>query len=134
MLAGLNHNIRHRQKVYHIQTEDSGLNNPQIVTHIFVGGNILATQKISYEQHVGAPERNRVVREMMEQQHKSMLRNLVNGSYDDSPQECEDQTDPGLDLASYMESAPKAQSEPGSPQSLEDVVLTYLSKERSRKE
>ena len=134
MLAGLNHNIRHRQRVYHIQTEDSGVSNPQIVTHIFVGGNILATQKISYEQHLHAPERNRVVRKMMEQQHKSMLRNLVNGTYDDSQQAHDDPTDPGLDLASYMESTPKAPSEPGATQSLEEVVLTYLSKERSPKE
>jgi hypothetical protein len=83
MVVGFNHNIKHKGKMYHIQTEDSGLENPHIITHLFVGGNILASKKTSYADIVGAENLAQVVRELMEEQHKEMLRNLINGVYDD---------------------------------------------------
>ncbi len=83
MVVGFNHNIKHKGKGYHIQTEDSGLDNPHIITHLFVGGNILASKKTSYADIVGAENLAQVVRELMEEQHKEMLRNLINGAYDD---------------------------------------------------
>jgi hypothetical protein len=83
MVVGFNHNIKHKGKMYHIQTEDSGLENPHIITHLFVGGNILASKKTSYADIVGAENLGQVVRELMEEQHKEMLRNLINGVYDD---------------------------------------------------
>jgi hypothetical protein len=83
MVVGFNHNIKHKGKMYHIQTEDSGLENPHIITHLFVGGNILASKKTSYADIAGAENLGQVVRELMEEQHKEMLRNLINGVYDD---------------------------------------------------
>ena len=83
LVTGFNHNIKHKGKQYHIQTEDSGLENPHIITHLFVGGNILASKKTSYADIVSAENLTQVVRELMEEQHKEMLRNLVNGVYDD---------------------------------------------------
>src|SRR5688572_3628276 len=81
-VTGFNHNIKHKGKVYHVQTEDSGVSNPHIITHLFVGGNILASKKTSYADIVNAENLQEVVRELMEEQHKEMLRNLINGVYD----------------------------------------------------
>ena len=81
-VTGFNHNIKHKGKVYHVQTEDSGVSNPHIITHLFVGGNILASKKTSYADILGAENLKDVVRELMEEQHKEMLRNLINGVYD----------------------------------------------------
>lgn len=81
-VTGFNHNIKHKGKVFHVQTEDSGVNNPHIITHLFVGGNILATKKGSYADIGKAPNLAELVRELMEEQHKEMLRNLINGVYD----------------------------------------------------
>jgi hypothetical protein len=83
MVGGFNHNVKHRGLVYHVQTEDSGLQNPHIITHLFVGGNILASKKTSYADIARAENLPQVVRELMEEQHKEMLRNLINGVYDD---------------------------------------------------
>ncbi len=83
MVPGFNHNIKHRGKAYHVQTEDSGLGNPHIITHLFVGGNIIASKKTGYADIVGAENLAQVVRELMEEQHKEMLRNLINGVYDE---------------------------------------------------
>jgi hypothetical protein len=82
MIPGFNHNIKHKGRIFHVQTEDSGPKNPHIITHLFVGGNILASKKTEYTEIVGKPDYERTVRSMMEEQHKAMLRNLVNGVYD----------------------------------------------------
>lgn len=85
MVQGFNHNIKHKGKLFHIQTEDSGRDNPHIITHVFVGGNILASKKTSYADIVKADRLEQIVRELMEEQHKSVLRNLINGVYDGAP-------------------------------------------------
>lgn len=81
-VTGFNHNIKHKGKLYHVQTEDSGVSNPHIITHLFVGGNILATKKSSYTDIARSENLAELVRELMEEQHKEMLRNLINGTYD----------------------------------------------------
>jgi len=81
-VTGFNHNIKHKGKMYHVQTEDSGVSNPHIITHLFVGGNILATKKSSYADLSRSETLSELVRELMEEQHKEMLRNLINGTYD----------------------------------------------------
>lgn len=82
-MVGFNHNIKHKGRIFHVQTEDSGTLNPHIITHLFVGGNILATKKTSYADIVKAENLGDIVRELMEEQHKAMLRNLINGVYDE---------------------------------------------------
>ena len=81
-VSGFNHNITHGGRVFHVQTEDSGVNNPNIITHVFVGGNILASKKTSYAEVLKAENLQELVRQLMETQHKQMLRNVVNGAYD----------------------------------------------------
>jgi hypothetical protein len=47
-LLGYNTNVRHSGELFHIQTEDSGVGHPHVITHLFVEGTILATKKTSY--------------------------------------------------------------------------------------
>lgn len=83
MVVGFNHNLKHRGRTYHVQTEDSGLENPHVITHLFLGGNVVASKRTSYADIVRAENLTRVVRELMEAQHKEMLRDLVDGVYDE---------------------------------------------------
>lgn len=82
-LLGYNTNVRHKGRVYHIQTEDSGLAHPHIITHLFAdGGRIVATKKTSYAQHVGDEGYAVVVKKLMQDQHKSLFIALRDGVYD----------------------------------------------------
>src|SRR5262249_413226 len=78
-VMGFNHNVRHLGRVYHVQTEDSGVKNPHLFTHVFFGGTILATKKVVYDS--GADEV--MVRALMQKQHKDMLREFKAGAFDD---------------------------------------------------
>ncbi len=82
MLQGFNHNIKYRDIIFHIQTEDYGAKIAQIITHIFINGNIIASVKSSYNEVVNATEIKGVIKQMMETQHKKVLKDLVSGKYD----------------------------------------------------
>jgi hypothetical protein len=82
-LLGYNNNIRHKNRVFHVQTEDSGVRHPHIITHLFMdGGRILKSVKTSYADHLGADKMADTVRQMMKDQHKAMLMGLRDGQYD----------------------------------------------------
>lgn len=82
-LLGFNNNVRHRGRVFHIQTEDSGIKNPRIVTHLFAdGGRILKTTRTDYAEHVGREDMAPVVRKLMKEQHKAMFIALRAGELD----------------------------------------------------
>jgi hypothetical protein len=83
MLPGSNTNIRHGGVLFHVQTEDSGRAHPHVITHLYHGGTILASEKNSYAQHLEAPDLPARVREQMDAQHHAMLKRLASGEIDE---------------------------------------------------
>jgi hypothetical protein len=82
-LLGFNNNVRHRGRIFHIQTEDSGVKNPRIVTHLFAdGGRIIKTTRTEYTEHVARPDMQVYVRSLMKEQHKNMFTALRLGELD----------------------------------------------------
>ena len=82
---GFNNNIRAKDQVFHIQTEDSGLSSPHIITHLFAdGGRVVKSHKRIYaaaietEADIGA-----YVRQLMKAQHLEMVFALRDGRFDD---------------------------------------------------
>ncbi len=82
MQLGFNTNFRYRDVVFHVQTEDSGRANPHVITHIFHGGNIIASLKSDYSDLLVEADLETPVRKLMESQHKSMLKQLSRGEFD----------------------------------------------------
>lgn len=82
-LLGFNNNFKHKGSVYHIQTEDSGVKHPHIITHLFAdGGRILKSIKTSYAAYLSEPNMADIVRSMMKEQHKAMIVALRDGRFD----------------------------------------------------
>ncbi len=80
-VVGFNHNLKHAGRVFHVQTEDSGLPRAHYLTHLFIGGNIVASMKGDYSDKADEPELQQIVRKLMEEQHKQMVRRLVAGEF-----------------------------------------------------
>ncbi len=87
MLSGFNTNIRHRGALFHVQSEDSGLEHPHIITHLFHGGNIIFSEKSSYADSVDDVECELRVKELMTGQHKTVLERLRAGDFDETIEE-----------------------------------------------
>jgi hypothetical protein len=80
---GYNHNIPHRGRLYHVQTEDSGISKAHIFTHVFYDGTIIASNKVEYRDKLEESDLDPIIVGLMQESHKSMIRNLRNGEFDE---------------------------------------------------
>jgi len=79
MLAGFNNNVIYKNDVYHVQTENTGPPNSFITTIIYRKGAVVASKKISYEDVLQDKNADETVKQLMENQHKSMIKALLGG-------------------------------------------------------
>jgi hypothetical protein len=126
----------YKGKVFHIQTEDSGINNPHIITLLYRGGTIISSKKTSYADIIKVDNLEQVVEELMKDQHKDMLRNLKAGKFDErafdsrssGPQERTQ--DPLRATGAHRDPPPVPRQVPGetprNTQSLDEIILDYL--------
>lgn len=82
MVLGFNHNVMYKGEVFHVQTEDSGVASPHIITLLYRGGVILCSKKTSYADILKIENLESVVEELMKDQHKEMMRRLKSGEFD----------------------------------------------------
>ncbi|HEY8945276.1 MAG TPA: FHA domain-containing protein [Polyangiaceae bacterium] len=81
---GFNNNIKSHDQLFHVQTEDSGLDQPHVITHLFAdGGRVIKSHKRSYAADVSKPNVGELVRELMKAQHLEMVLALREGRFDD---------------------------------------------------
>ena len=82
--VGFNNNIKFKGQVFHVQTEDSGLDKPHIITHLFAdGGRVIKSHKRSYADAVDRPDVALYVRSLMKGQHLEMAMLLRDGAFDE---------------------------------------------------
>ena len=82
MLSGFNTNFRYRGVLFHVQTEDSGRENPHVITHLFHGGNIIVSEKQEYSELLIEDDLESAVKKLMQGQHKAILKQLSRGEHD----------------------------------------------------
>ena len=83
MVLGYNHNVMYKGEVFHVQTEDSGVANPHVITLLYRGGMIVSSKKINYSDILKMDKLEVVVEELMKEQHKDMMRRLKAGDFDE---------------------------------------------------
>ena len=82
MITGFNTDVKHKNRVFHIQTEDKGEGNPYVESLVYVGGEILATKRTSYAEVVQNGRDDHAVQDLMEQQHRTMIAAIQRGRFD----------------------------------------------------
>lgn len=113
MLVGFNTNIPYKGKVYHVQTEDTG-ETFTIISLLYFKGAILSSKKTTYEHLKDAPDCEDRVRELMKEQHKSLIKELINGKITD-----EKDTAEKIVKAKEVEEVKKYKS-------LDDILIDYI--------
>ena len=133
MITGFNTDIRHNDKVYHIQTEDKGLQNPYIESLVYVGGEILASKKTSYAEQMKDGIDEKWIGGLMEQQHRTMIAAIKRGRFDGPADTTKTTPRPGA--PTILAPAPEpGQVSVSSPQlsdekTLDQVIIDYLASE-----
>lgn len=125
MVLGFNHNIKHKGKVFHVQTEDSGVETPHIITLLYVGGNIMNRVKTSYADIIKVDDLESVVRDLMQEQHKTMIRKLISGDFD-VPSKVEEPLPQEKELTKKEEKE-QFGGDILSDKGLDEVILDFLS-------
>jgi hypothetical protein len=131
LITGFNTDIRHNEKVYHIQTEDKGLQNPFIESLIYVGGEILASKKTSYAERIKEGIDDKLIGSLMEQQHKTMIAAIKRGRFDGLSESATSRTQisrattVAQPSGAVVPPAPSSQPE----KTLDQVIIDYLASE-----
>ena len=130
MITGFNTDIKHNEKVYHIQTEDKGVGNPYIESLVYVGGEILASKKTAYGDRAAKPNEKQIA-ELMEKQHRTMIAAIKRGKFDSLLDGGKEKTitQSGKTLAATPAPAPTMEQPIDDEKSLDQVILDYLAAE-----
>lgn len=83
MLTGYNTDVPHEGVVYHVQTEDKGLETPIILSLVYVGGAILASKRAPYSDLIASGFDEAVLAERIQRQHKLICAALHAGRVED---------------------------------------------------
>lgn len=70
MITGYNTDVEHGGVVYHVQTEDKGLQTPIILSLVYSGGEILASKRAPYDDLIASGFDQKVLTERLQRQHK----------------------------------------------------------------
>ena len=83
MITGYNTDVEHKGVVYHVQTEDKGLNTPVILSLVYTGGAILASKRSPYDDLIASGFDEAVLTERLQRQHKLICAAVHSGRIDD---------------------------------------------------
>lgn len=83
MITGHNTDVEHGGVVYHIQTEDKGLDTPVILSLVYSGGAILASKRSPYDDLIEAGFDEAVLTERLDRQHKLICAAIHSGRLED---------------------------------------------------
>jgi hypothetical protein len=134
VITGFNTDIKHNEKVYHIQTEDKGLQNPYIESLVYVGGEILASKKTSYAEQLKTGVDEKWIGSLMEQQHRTMIAAIKRGRFDGPADATKNAVPrPGPTLSHEAPAAAAAPASTATPplddRTLDQVIIDYLASE-----
>src|SRR5215218_10010824 len=83
VITGFNTDIEHDGVVYHVQTEDKGLDSPIILSLVYVGGTILASKRSPYEDLIAEGFNDEVLAERLKRHHRLICAAIHSGRLDD---------------------------------------------------
>lgn len=124
MLTGHNTDLKVKGEIYHIQTEDGGINNPVITTLLYSKGAILASKKISYADIIKVDRMEEVVKGLMDEQHKRMIKELKEGKF----RKFTENTARSNAKTEVKDVRSEPKKETKKDKSLDDMILEYLSR------
>jgi hypothetical protein len=83
VITGYNTDIEHDGVVYHVQTEDKGLETPLILSLVYTGGAILASKRVLYDDLIEQGFDEAVLAERLQRQHKLICAAIHAGRIED---------------------------------------------------
>lgn len=83
MITGFNTDIEYQGVIYHVQTEDKGVNTPLILSLVYDRGTILASKRSPYDDLLVGTFDENVLAERLQKQHKLICAAITAGRIED---------------------------------------------------
>jgi hypothetical protein len=83
VITGFNTDVEHDGVVYHVQTEDKGLDSPLILSLVYSGGTILASKRSPYEDLIAAGFDEAALAQRLKRQHRLICAAINAGRLDE---------------------------------------------------
>ena len=83
MITGFNTDIEHEGVIYHVQTEDKGLETPIILSLVYAGGTILASKRSPYQDLITQGFSDEALAERLKRQHRLICAAIHSGRIND---------------------------------------------------
>jgi hypothetical protein len=83
VITGFNTDVEHDGVVYHVQTEDKGLDSPLILSLVYSGGTILASKRSPYEDLIAAGFDEAALAQRLKRQHRLICAAINAGRIDE---------------------------------------------------
>jgi len=83
VITGFNTDIEHEGVIYHVQTEDKGLDTPIILSLVYAGGTILASKRSPYEDLIAEGFSDEALADRLKRQHRLICAAIHSGRIDD---------------------------------------------------
>jgi len=83
VITGYNTDVEYNGVIYHVQTEDKGLQSPIILSLVYIGGAILASKRAPYDDLIASGFDQQILAERLQRQHKLICAAVLAGRIDD---------------------------------------------------
>lgn len=83
MISGFNTDVQHEGNVYHVQTEDCGVDHAVFESLVYVGGTIVAKKRTPYSEQLSTGATEDAIASLLKRQHQVMIAAIKAGRIDD---------------------------------------------------
>ena len=82
MFDGYNTRFDYKGANFLVQTQDKGIDVHYVESLIYKSGKLLTSKKTSYTSFLNSPNIKKMIKRMLEDQHKTILQNIADGKFD----------------------------------------------------
>src|ERR1051326_1126941 len=119
VITGFNTDIEHDGVIYHVQTEDKGLDSPIILSLVYAGGTILASKRSPYADLIAEGFSDEVLAERLKRQHRLICAAIHSGRINDLKK----MSGRGKEAASKQETIVTEEEQPVEPEAAPSTTV-----------
>jgi hypothetical protein len=83
VITGFNTDVEYQGVVYHVQTEDKGVETPLILSLVYNRGTILASKRSPYDDLISGGFDEKILAARLQKQHKTICAAVSAGRFED---------------------------------------------------
>jgi hypothetical protein len=83
MITGFNTDVPHEGRIFHVQTEDRGRDNPVVESLVYEGGTVVAKKSTPYDEQLKQGATDEVIASLLKRQHQVIIAAIKAGRIED---------------------------------------------------